>query len=149
MRRIAITNLKGGVGKTTPAVNLAAGLARRLVERGERVLLIDLDPQVEASASSWLGAPEGSRLFLEVLQGDAGLEDLVWPTAVDGLDLVPGHRSLGRAEVLLGGEPGGETILRGRPETPFLQPGDRVRIWMEDGNGASLFGAIDQTVSAL
>lgn len=116
MRRIAITNLKGGVGKTTTAVNLAAGLARRLAERGERVLLVDLDPQVEASASSWLGAPDGSRLFLEVLQGDGSLVDLVWPTGVAGLDLVPGHRSLGRAEVLLGGEPGSETILRSRVE---------------------------------
>ncbi|MEM1179846.1 MAG: ParA family protein [Acidobacteriota bacterium] len=111
MRRIAITNLKGGVGKTTTAVNLAAGLARRLAERGERILLIDLDPQTEASASSWLGAPEGSRLFLEVLQDGGELFDLVWPTGVPGLDLVPGHPSLARAEAMLAGEPGSETVL--------------------------------------
>lgn len=42
-----------------------------------------------------------------------------------------------------------ETILSGAPKTPFLQPGDRVRIWMEDGNGRSIFGAIDQEVKAL
>lgn len=111
MRRLAVTNLKGGVGKTTTAVNLAAGLARRLAERGERVLLIDLDPQTEASASSWLGAPEGSRMFLEVLQDEGELYDLVWPTAIPGLDLVPGHPSLARAEAMLAGEPGSETVL--------------------------------------
>ena len=111
MRRLVITNLKGGVGKTTTAVNLAAGLARRFHERDERVLLIDLDPQTEASASSWLGAPDGSALFLEVLQENGQLYDLVWPTGVPGLDLIPGHPSLARAEAMLAGEPGSETVL--------------------------------------
>ena len=108
---IAVCNRKGGVGKTTTAVNLAAGLARRLADRGERVLLVDLDPQVEASASSWLGAGEGSRLFLDVLMGEAELHDLVRPTSVANLDLVPGHKSLARAEVMLSSEPGSETVL--------------------------------------
>lgn len=114
MRKIAITNLKGGVGKTTTAVNLAAGLARLLEPEGQRVLLVDLDPQVEASASSWLGAPEGSPMFLEALLGRGDLYDLVWPTAVPGLDMIPGHQTLSRAEIMLAGEPGSEVALAKR-----------------------------------
>ena len=112
MRRIAITNLKGGVGKTTTAVNLAAGLARRLEPQGERVLLVDLDPQVEASASSWLAAPQGSPMFLEALLERGNLYDLVSPSPVPGLDLIPGHPSLARAEIMLAGEPGSEAAFQ-------------------------------------
>jgi chromosome partitioning protein len=111
MRRIAITNLKGGVGKTTTAVNLGAGLARRLAPSGERVLLVDLDPQVEASASSWLGSTVRDRRFLDVLEGRGELADLVVPTRVPGLDLIPGSEALGRAESALSGEPGSEVVL--------------------------------------
>lgn len=113
MRKIAITNLKGGVGKTTTAVNLSAGLARRLAPSGGRVLLIDLDPQIDASSTSWLGVAEGSRPFLDVLEGRGELAELVRPTGVAGLDLIPGSTSLARAEASLAGEPGSETVLGG------------------------------------
>lgn len=112
MRIIAITNLKGGVGKTTTAVNLAAGLARRLEPLGQRVLLIDLDSQIEASASSWLGLPQRGRDFLDVLEGSGELLKLVRETEVPGLDLIPGSVSLAKAEVSLAGEPGAQSVLR-------------------------------------
>lgn len=113
MRRITITNLKGGVGKTTTAVNLAAGLARKLQERDERVLLIDLDPQVEASASSWLDRSDPDNQLLQALRGEVDIAHLVQTTDVPGLDLVPGCSGLSRAEVLLADEPGSETVLAG------------------------------------
>lgn len=113
MRILAITNLKGGVGKTTTAVNLAAGLARKLEPRGARVLLIDLDSQIEASASSWLGVREEGRRFLDVLEGTGELAGLVRATSVPGLDLIPGSESLAKAEVSLAGEPGSQSVLRG------------------------------------
>lgn len=113
MRTIAITNLKGGVGKTTTAVNLAAGLARRLAPRDERVLLIDLDPQVDASATSWLNVTDPGPVMLDTLSDDGELADLVQPTYVEGLDLIPGSESLSRAELALADEPGSELVLRG------------------------------------
>ena len=113
MRTIAITNLKGGVGKTTTAVNLAAGLARRLAPSGRRVLLLDLDPQVDASATSWLDQRDPGAEILEVLAGEGDLSTLVRETQVEGLDLIPGSESLARAEATLADEPGSELVLRG------------------------------------
>ncbi|MEM6457216.1 MAG: ParA family protein [Acidobacteriota bacterium] len=110
MRRIAITNLKGGVGKTTTAVNLAAALARQL----GNVLLMDLDPQVDASATSWLAGDEDRRVLDALIDDDPPLVERVQATGVDGLDLIAGSRVLARAETLLSGEPGGETVLGAR-----------------------------------
>lgn len=94
----ALVSKKGGVGKTTTAVNLAAALA----ERGRRVLLVDLDSQASASLS--LGVPR-SRLApssADVLLHDLPLAEAVRPTAHEFLDLVTGSVDLVNAEVELG-----------------------------------------------
>jgi chromosome partitioning protein len=109
MRSIAIINQKGGVGKTTTAVNLAAGLA----EAGKRVCLIDLDPQAHASLHLGISSEEEdqSPTIYDVMVEDAGLED-VRRQIDDHLFLVPSHLDLAAAEVELAGEVGREVLLR-------------------------------------
>lgn len=107
MRSIAVMNQKGGVGKTTTAVNLAAALA----EAGRRVCLIDMDPQAHASLHLGVALPEGGRSVYGLLTGEATLLDLA--TSVGpGLSLVPAHLDLAAAETELAGEVGREVILR-------------------------------------
>lgn len=112
MRSIAIINQKGGVGKTTTAVNLSAALA----DRGLRVGLIDLDPQAHASLHLGVG-PTGIELQQEqstvydLLTSDVGLAD-VWQTAGEKLSVACSHIDLAAAEVELAGVVGRELILR-------------------------------------
>ncbi|MFL5242455.1 MAG: ParA family protein [Gemmataceae bacterium] len=107
MRRIAIINQKGGVGKTTTAVNLAAALA----EKGQRVCVIDLDPQ--AHATTHLGIePDGkSASMYEVLVNSRPLADMRCQVA-ERLWLAPSDINLAAAEVELAGVVGREVILR-------------------------------------
>ncbi len=106
MRTIAVMNQKGGVGKTTTAVSLAAALG----ERGVRVLLIDLDPQ--ASASAWLGAQDDGRALLEALTEERSLAELARPSVSEGVEIVPSGPELARAERALAGDVGAVAILR-------------------------------------
>jgi chromosome partitioning protein len=103
-RIYALANQKGGVGKTTTAVNLAACLA----EAGERALVVDLDPQ--ANATSGLGLRANGHSTLDLLDG-APLRELVTRTAVANLDVVPAKPELAAAAVHLSALEGGERYL--------------------------------------
>ncbi len=92
-RIVAVTNQKGGVGKTTTAINLAACLA----EAGVRVLLVDLDPQANASAGLGVRGADPVRSTYGVLAGEADVAGAVVATAVPGLDLVPACADLAGA----------------------------------------------------
>jgi chromosome partitioning protein len=103
-RLYALANQKGGVGKTTTAVNLAACLA----EAGERTLVVDLDPQ--ANATSGLGERANGRSSLDLLDG-IGLSRLAKPTRFPRLDLVASRPELAGAAVELARRPDGERYL--------------------------------------
>jgi chromosome partitioning protein len=105
-RVYALANQKGGVGKTTTAINLAACLA----QAGERALVIDLDPQ--ANATSGLGASANGTSSYDLLDG-VPLSQLAKPTRFENLDLVPSKPDLAGAAVELSRVEGGDTYLSG------------------------------------
>ncbi len=107
MRSIAIINQKGGVGKTTTAVNLSAALA----EMGRRVCLLDLDAQAHATLHLGVAPPSGAPSVYEILMGQADLADSLCDVR-PRLSVVPSHIDLAAAEVELAGEVGREVVLR-------------------------------------
>ncbi|HEX8553597.1 MAG TPA: AAA family ATPase [Sphingomonas sp.] len=97
MITIAIANQKGGVGKTTSAINLSTALAAT----GMRTLLIDLDPQGNASTGVGVKNAQRDRSSYDVLIGEASIADAAMPTRVPMLDLVPAKADLAGAEIEL------------------------------------------------
>ena len=108
MRILAITNQKGGVGKTTTCVNLAASLAAS----GKQVLLIDLDPQGNATTGSGIDKSGIKHTIYHVLIGEKSIRDILQTTEKNSYDVAPANRDLAGAEVELVNEIGRETRLK-------------------------------------
>ncbi len=104
---IAILNQKGGCGKTTTAVNLAAALAIY----GKKILVVDMDPQGNATTGFGVEKNEVSRTIYSVLTGESTLEDAILDTEITGLDVIPSNIALSGAEIELSKEVGYHTIL--------------------------------------
>ena len=96
-RIVAVANQKGGVGKTTTAINLAAALA----ERGHSVLLVDLDPQGNASTGLGSEPSQRGKTTYDLLIEDAPLADIIRTTQVDGVWLCPSTTDLSSADIEL------------------------------------------------
>lgn len=107
---ISFANQKGGVGKTTSAVNVAASLGML----GYRVLLIDLDPQ--GNATSGLGVLKKSlkKTVFDLLTTDIAAEEVTVATQYEGISLIPAQTTLARAEYELGATEGGEYVMKGK-----------------------------------
>lgn len=109
MRKIAVINQKGGVGKTTTAVNLAAGIAAC----GRRVCLLDLDPQAHATLHLGVTLEQGQPSVYDVLCNDMELAQ-VRRQVSEHLSIIPSHLDLAAAEMELASEVGREVILKDR-----------------------------------
>lgn len=112
-RIIAIANQKGGVGKSTTAINLSACLA----ELNQRVLLIDIDPQGNTTSGVGVDKDNAEATLYELLVGECKLKDCIVKDVYENLSLIPSNVNLAGAEIELVGVEGREYLLRNHIET--------------------------------
>ena len=98
---IAISNQKGGVGKTTTSVNLASALASLLAQSGKKVLLVDIDAQGNCCSGLGVRVGEEQASIYDVLLGEATVDEVIIPTAAPNLELIPVNAHLAGASVVM------------------------------------------------
>ena len=107
-RIIAIANQKGGVGKTTTAINISACLA----EKGQKVLAIDMDPQGNMTSGLGVDKDEAEKTIYDMIIGQAGIEEVIQKDVMENLDILPTNIDLSAAEIELIGVENKEFIVQ-------------------------------------